>query len=96
MKHAVIADQAQGPNCAGENNRSIGYNVDSDGSCSLKSDTDLSGVDPLLGPLQDNGGPTLTHALLPGSPGINAIPLADCTVPDDQRGVWRDVVRNTD
>jgi parallel beta-helix repeat protein len=28
--------------------------------------------DPLLGPLADNGGPTLTHALLPGSPAINA------------------------
>jgi hypothetical protein len=26
----------------------------------------------MLGPLQDNGGPTLTHALLPGSPAINA------------------------
>jgi hypothetical protein len=29
-------------------------------------------IDPLLGPLADNGGPTLTHALLPGSPAINA------------------------
>ena len=29
------------------------------------------GVDPLLGPLADNGGATLTHALLPGSPAIN-------------------------
>ncbi len=29
------------------------------------------GVDPLLGPLTDNGGPTETHALLPGSPAIN-------------------------
>ena len=29
-------------------------------------------IDPLLGPLVDNGGPTLTHALLPGSPAINA------------------------
>jgi len=28
--------------------------------------------DPLLGPLADNGGPTLTHALLSGSPAINA------------------------
>ena len=27
---------------------------------------------PLLGPLEDNGGPTLTHALLPGSPAIDA------------------------
>jgi hypothetical protein len=31
-------------------------------------------VDPLLGPLQDNGGPTFTHALQPGSPAIDAIP----------------------
>ena len=30
---------------------------------------DLVNVDPILGPLQDYGGPTLTHALLPGSPG---------------------------
>ncbi len=29
-------------------------------------------IDPLLGPLADNGGATLTHALLPGSPAINA------------------------
>jgi hypothetical protein len=27
--------------------------------------------DPLLGPLADNGGPTMTHALLPGSPAID-------------------------
>jgi hypothetical protein len=41
--------------------------------------------DPLLGPLQDNGGPTKTQALLPGSPAINAGKVA----PDvlfDQRG----------
>ncbi len=29
------------------------------------------GIDPRLGPLAENGGPTLTHALLPGSPAIN-------------------------
>ncbi|MBF2000097.1 MAG: calcium-binding protein [Synechococcales cyanobacterium M58_A2018_015] len=29
-------------------------------------------VDPKLGPLQDNGGGFLSHALLPGSPAINA------------------------
>jgi CSLREA domain-containing protein len=33
---------------------------------------DLGMIDPVLGPLADNGGPTLTHALLPGSPAINA------------------------
>src|SRR5262249_23608325 len=36
------------------------------------SATDLVGTDPLLGPLQDNGGPTFTHALLPGSPAVDA------------------------
>lgn len=42
-------------------------------------------VDPLVGPLQDNGGPTLTHALLTGSPAIDAgsNPAALAT---DQRG----------
>ncbi len=34
----------------------------------------LFGVDPLLGPLDDNGGPTETHALLPGSPAIDKGP----------------------
>src|SRR5205823_7880339 len=29
-------------------------------------------TDPLLGPLQNNGGPTFTHSLLPGSPAIDA------------------------
>src|SRR2546422_7796258 len=32
----------------------------------------LTGVDPLLGSLQDNGGPTWTHALLSGSPAIES------------------------
>jgi hypothetical protein len=56
-------------------------------------DTDLVGgpddpIDPLLGPLQDNGGPTQTMALLPGSPALNAGDPAQSGVPD-QRGVVR-------
>jgi hypothetical protein len=47
--------------------------------------TDLLNVDPLLGPLQDNGGPTWTHALLAGSPALDAGDNTDA--PDfDQRG----------
>jgi hypothetical protein len=42
-------------------------------------------IDPLLGPLQDNGGPTLTHALLSGSPAIDAGNNAYATY-WDQRG----------
>ncbi len=48
-----------------------------DGATGLASGDILIGtatdpVDPLLGPLQDNGGPTPTHALLEGSPAIDA------------------------
>ena len=43
--------------------------------------------DPLLGPLADNGGPTLTMALLPGSPAIDAGTSACAAT--DQRGVTR-------
>src|SRR5207249_2441802 len=32
---------------------------------------DQINTNPMLGPLQNNGGPTFTHALLPGSPAIN-------------------------
>jgi len=38
---------------------------------------------PLLGPLQNNGGPTETHALMTGSPAIDA--CVDCTVYINQR-----------
>ncbi len=36
----------------------------------VQADTGASPINPLLGPLQDNGGPTLTHMLLNGSPAI--------------------------
>jgi hypothetical protein len=49
--------------------------------------------DPMLGPLADNGGDTWTHALLPGSPAIDAISAISCTLPIDQRGMPRPVVQ---
>jgi hypothetical protein len=51
----------------------------------------IVGVDPLLDPdgLQDNGGPTMTIALLAGSPAIDAISVEDCVVDTDQRGLER-------
>ena len=52
---------------------SHGYNLSSDnGSGFLTAPGDQINTNPMLGPLQDNGGPTFTHALLPGSPAINA------------------------
>jgi hypothetical protein len=50
--------------------------------------TDLLNVNPWLGPLQDNGGPTPTMALFPGSPALNAGDPAELGVAD-QRGVVR-------
>lgn len=50
----------------------------------------------MLGPLQDNGGHTWTHALLPGSPAIDAIPNIGCNVATDQRGVSRPQGTNCD
>ncbi len=48
----------------------------------------IYGTDPLLGPLQNNGGFTLTHALLPGSPAIGAGPAGGQPL-FDQRGLHR-------
>jgi hypothetical protein len=49
--------------------------------------TSASPIDPLLGPLQDNGGPTFTHALLLGSPAIDKGESSAAT--SDQRGFGR-------
>jgi predicted outer membrane repeat protein len=67
---------------------SDGYNLSSDDSGGyLTGPGDQINTDPLLGPLQNNGGPTFTHALLPGSPAIDAGD-SSFTLPPyyDQRG----------
>ena len=46
---------------------------------------DQINTDPLLGPLGDNGGPTLTHALLAGSPALDQGNSSGAAT--DQRGV---------
>jgi hypothetical protein len=56
---------------SGENVRISGLMITGFGGFTLYGGDQIN-TDPLLGPLQDNGGPTLTRALLPGSPAINA------------------------
>ena len=73
------------PNC-GPAIQSQGNNVSSDLTCGLGRAGDRAGVDPQLGPLTNNGGPTDTMALKTGSPAIDA--GADCNT-TDQRGVTR-------
>ena len=55
----------------------------------------LIDVNPLLGSLSDNGGTTKTHALLTGSPAIDAADNASCTSLD-QRGIARPQDGNAD
>ncbi|MBI3663337.1 MAG: PxKF domain-containing protein [Acidobacteria bacterium] len=72
---------------------SLGYNLIENNACSIGGNTtgNITGSDPLLGPLANNGGPTQTHALLVGSPAIDA-GSPDCPPPaTDQRGFARPV-----
>jgi N-acetylneuraminic acid mutarotase len=79
--HSIVSD---GYNTIMSN----GYNVSSDdGGGYLNAPGDQINTDPMLGPLENNGGPTFTHELLPGSPAIDAGDPNFVGPPDyDQRG----------
>jgi hypothetical protein len=69
---STIFDASWIDNESGTTN-SLGYNLSSDdGGGFLTATGDQINTTPLLGPLQDNGGLTFTHALLTGSPAIDA------------------------
>jgi CSLREA domain-containing protein len=94
VENSVIAGNAR--DCyPGLTFTSGGHNLDSDGTCSFDQPTDQQGVDPLLGPLADNGGSTLTHLPLAGSPLIDAGSNELCP-PTDQRGMARPADGNGD
>lgn len=78
-----------GGNCGSNTSAKGAYqNVISDGSCTgALAAQNLIGADPLLMPLADNGGPTRTRALQPGSPAVDFVTWRGVTV--DQRGVLR-------
>ena len=87
LRNTIVAKSAAGGNCAG---------TITDGGGNLSyPDATCPGIygDPLLGPLQDNGGPTQTMALLSGSAAIDAANDAICAAPPvnnlDQRGITR-------
>jgi hypothetical protein len=103
IKNTILAGNtgATGPDCDGTLT-TFGDNIvqNQAAPCILAGAGVNRAVDPLLGPLADNGGPTQTHALLPGSPAIDAV--TDCTdlggnpVTTDQRGVARPLDGNGD
>jgi hypothetical protein len=87
LKNTIVAHSLTGGNCTG---------AITDGGGNLSyPDASCPGVnaDPLLGPLQDNGGPTWTMALGPGSAAMDAGDDATCAADPinnlDQRGVVR-------
>ncbi|MDQ1300367.1 MAG: hypothetical protein QG637_284, partial [Chloroflexota bacterium] len=83
----VILDGNGAGNCGG-NVTSQGHNLSSDHTCALAQAGDLTGADPLLDPLANNGGFTQTHLPRPGSPAIDG---GTCLpgITTDQRGVAR-------
>jgi predicted outer membrane repeat protein len=87
-------------NCVGTMT-SKGYNLSSDGSCNFNGPGDMNHTNPLLGPLQNNGGPTQTMALLSGSPAIDSGNPSGCTdgqghpLKTDQRGKLRPDIEDT-
>jgi hypothetical protein len=72
---------------------SHGHNLEDGNTCQLTQPGDLPATPVALGLLQNNGGPTETHALLPLSAGIDAGDNAACASAPvggvDQRGVAR-------
>jgi hypothetical protein len=94
LQNSIVANSSSGGNCYGTMT-SHGYNLSSDNSCHFGQMGDLNNTNPLLGPLQNNGGPTWTQALLDGSPAIDAGNPSGCTdgnghlLTTDQRGYPR-------
>lgn len=83
MSNSIVANADPSGNCEVQRSRedsllrlptiiSLGYNLESGNSCELGAEGDVTNTDPLLGPLQDNAGPTPFHALLATSPAIDA------------------------
>ena len=91
VKGTILANNTGG-NCAGTAPTNGGYNLDSAATCGFGTASgSQSSTDPMLGPLADNGGPTLTFEPALDSPAINAgdpayvAPSGDT----DQRGLPR-------
>ncbi len=106
LKNTILANN--GVNCSGGTSgrhliTSLGHNIISDASCPMFIETgDLQNIDPLVGALGDNGSINHTHALLPGSPAIDAVTSTECTdtggnpIETDQRGFGRPIATACD
>lgn len=90
MRNTILAGNSgsPGPDCSGSLT-SQGFNlIQNPSGCAFTPDNDITNQSPSLSPLQDNGGPTLTHALPANSPAVDAGDPSSCEV-TDQRGAAR-------
>jgi hypothetical protein len=92
FENTIIAAPEGAANCSGALT-SLGFNLEDEDSCGFNQATDQSNTDPKLAAagLADNGGPTPTIALEPGSPALDQ-GLAAPGETTDQRGLRRPVV----
>jgi len=97
LRNTILAGNSSahaGPDCSGIL-ASAGYNlVQVVNGCAIAGDTtaNIVGMDPLLRPLADNGGPTWTQALAPGSAAVDAgscTRIGGAAITMDQRGIVR-------
>jgi CSLREA domain-containing protein len=99
LKNSVVADNSvgtggTGPDISGTvNSQDYNHIEDLAGATITGTTTNNSTGDAQLGPLANNGGPTMTHLPADASPVVNAIPdgTNDCgtVVKTDQRGIER-------
>lgn len=91
LQNSIVANNTWGGNCNGSVT-SRGHDMSSDSTCNFNGPGDQKNINPKLGALANNGGSTLTMALLPGSPAMNAGNPSGCTdgnglrLTIDQRG----------
>jgi hypothetical protein len=103
LANTIIADNSAsvvGPDYNGAVTSDSGNNLigDESGSTGFSTPSDLLNTNPQLAPLKDNGGPTPTMGLLPGSPAIDAgnNSLVPGGIVTDERGFYRFVNGTTD
>ncbi len=87
LKNTLLSGNVLGGNCSGSVS-DLGHNLSSDSTCYFTANSSMNNTPALLGSLTNNSGPTLTMALLPGSPGIDAGDTASAPTAD-QRGFPR-------
>src|ERR1043166_1073610 len=89
LKNTIVSSNSPGGNASASGTLTDnGFNFSSDAPCNFPAQGSMNNSDPNLDALANNGGPTMTMALLSGSPAIDA---ADPHVfpPTDQRGISR-------